>query len=165
MVTKKTPATKPVKSPWLKWVWIVGLAPLAVVLLLIMSAYLSGLPDVDDLANPKINLATRIMSADGELLGTYYKENREDVTYRELPPHLVNALLATEDVRFMEHSGVDILGLLRAVFKAGTDGGASTITQQYAKMLFTERYEGVSIITRVFQKIREWIIAGQIESL
>lgn len=165
MTIKKSTSIKPGRSPWVKWIWIIGLTPLAMVLLLITSAYISGLPDVDDLANPKINLATRIMSADGELLGTYYKENREDVTYRELPPHLVNALLATEDVRFMEHSGVDILGLMRAVFKAGTDGGASTITQQYAKMLFTERYEGVSMVTRVFQKIREWIIAGQIESL
>ncbi|MFM7105739.1 MAG: transglycosylase domain-containing protein, partial [Flavobacteriales bacterium] len=100
------------------------------VILLVVVAFMSGLPAVEDLANPKINLATRIVSIDGKTIGTYYKENREDINYRELPPHLIDALIATEDIRFLDHSGVDVIGLFRAFFKAGTDGGGSTITQQ-----------------------------------
>ncbi len=125
----------------------------------------SGLPDVDALANPKINLATQVIATDGKSLGAYYKENRSDAKFSELPPHLVNALLSTEDVRFREHSGVDYFGLFRAVFSAGRSGGGSTITQQLAKMQFTENYSNVFIVKRIFQKVREWIIACRIERL
>jgi penicillin-binding protein 1A len=160
-----TPVSKSKKSNLVRWCWIIGLSPIVLVLLLVVVAFMSGLPAVEDLANPKINLATRIVSVDGKTIGTYYKENREDINYRELPPHLIDALIATEDVRFLDHSGVDVIGLFRAFFKAGTDGGGSTITQQFAKMLFTERYESVSLPMRVFQKVREWIIACRIETL
>lgn len=146
-------------------IWFFALIPLALVLVVLSAAMLSGLPDVNTLANPKINLATQVIGSDGKPLGAYYKENRSDVKYSELPEHLVNALLCTEDVRFREHSGVDYLGLMRAVFTAGTDGGGSTITQQLAKMQFTENYQNVGIVKRVFQKIREWIIACRIERL
>jgi penicillin-binding protein 1A len=135
------------------------------VLIVLIAALMSGLPDVNTLANPKINLATQVIGSDGRPLGAYYKENRSDVKYSELPQHLVNALLATEDARFREHSGVDYVGLFRAVLKGGTDGGGSTITQQLAKMQFTENYQNVGIIRRGFQKIREWIIACRIERL
>jgi penicillin-binding protein 1A len=165
MAKKNSPVSNTGKSPLIKWLWILGITPIVLVILLIASAYLSGLPKVEDLANPRINLATRVLSIDGKTIGTYYKENREDITYRELPTHLIDALIATEDVRYLKHSGVDVIGLSRALFMAGTDGGGSTITQQFAKMLFTERYENVSLPVRVFQKIREWIIACRIESL
>jgi penicillin-binding protein 1A len=145
--------------------WLVALMPVFLIVLILLSAMLSGLPDVDLLANPKVSLASRVVSADGKTLGAYYKENRSDAKFSELPPHLVNALLATEDVRYREHSGVDYWGLFRAVFTAGQGGGGSTITQQLAKMQFTKEYQNVSIVKRGFQKIREWIIACQIERL
>ncbi len=146
-------------------IWYIALTPLIMVLVVLLTAFLSGLPDVDTLANPKINLATQVLGIDGKPLGAYYKENRSDVKYSELPQHLVHALIATEDARFREHSGVDYVGLLRAVSSAGTEGGGSTITQQLAKMQFTENYRNVSIFKRAFQKIREWIIASRIERL
>ena len=159
-------ATKtPKKSKWSRRLWILALMPLVAIILVILSAMASGLPDVDALANPKINLATQVIATDGKSLGAYYKENRSDAKFSELPPHLVNALLSTEDVRFREHSGVDYFGLFRAVFSAGRSGGGSTITQQLAKMQFTENYSNVFIVKRIFQKVREWIIACRIERL
>ncbi len=131
--------------------------------LLMLTAFFSGMPNVEALANPKINLATEIISSDGKILGSYYKENRSDVRFENIPPHLVNALISTEDARFREHSGIDFRGLTRAVVKLGSDGGASTITQQLAKLQFTKEYENVSIFKRVWQKIREMIIAARIE--
>jgi penicillin-binding protein 1A len=145
--------------------WLIALTPVFLIILILIAAMLSGLPDVDLLANPKVSLASQVVSADGKTLGAYYKENRSDAKFSELPPHLVNALLATEDVRYREHSGVDYWGLFRAVFTAGQGGGGSTITQQLAKMQFTKEYQNVSIFKRVFQKLREWIIACQIERL
>jgi len=145
--------------------WLIGLSPVFLVILVLLAAMLSGLPDVELLANPKVSLASQVVSTDGKTIGAYYKENRSDAKFNELPPHLVNALLATEDVRYREHSGVDYWGLFRAVFTAGQGGGGSTITQQLAKMQFTKEYHNVSIFKRVFQKLREWIIACQIERL
>lgn len=153
------------KSKLARRIWFIALTPLVLITTVVLVAMLSGLPDVEALANPKINLASQVLASDGKTLGAYYKENRADAKYSELPPHLVNALLATEDIRFREHSGVDYLGLFRAVFSLGGSGGGSTITQQLAKMQFTEKYENVSIPRRLFQKIREWIIACRIERL
>ncbi|MEN9638892.1 MAG: hypothetical protein RLZZ262_760, partial [Bacteroidota bacterium] len=150
---------------YLRRTWIIALAPLACIFLVLIIALLSGLPDVETLANPRINLATQVISADSKILGAYYKENRADIKYSELPQHLIDALLCTEDVRFREHSGVDYRGLMRAVAKAGQDGGASTITQQLAKMQFTNQERRGGKIKRVWQKIREWIIACRIERL
>ena len=98
-------------------------------------------------------------------MGKYFYENRTNVKYEELPQNLVNALLSTEDVRFRDHSGIDIRALLRAVRGQllGKDaGGASTITQQLAKMLFTEKPS--SGIERVMQKLKEWIIAVRLKN-
>ena len=157
------PAAKQ-KNKLARRLWLIALLPIAMVGLVILLAMMSGLPDVQALANPKINLATQVLSNDGKAMGAYYKENRSDAKFSELPPHLVNALLATEDVRFREHSGVDYWGLFRAVFSAGQDGGGSTITQQLAKMQFS-KFENVGFIKRAWQKIREWIIACRIERL
>lgn len=143
--------------------WLFGLSPLFLALAVLLIAYNSGLPDVEALANPKINLATEVISSDGKVLGSYYKENRSDVRFENIPTHMVNALIATEDARFREHSGIDFKGLIRAVVKLGSDGGASTVTQQLAKLQFTENYEKVSIVTRIWQKIREMIIAARLE--
>lgn len=151
------------QSKYAKRLWLLGLSPLILIVLLLGTAFLSGLPKIETLANPKINLATEIVSSDGKVLGSYYKENRSDVRFENLPTHLVNALIATEDARFRQHSGIDFKGLTRAVVKLGSSGGASTITQQLAKLQFTEDYENVSIFKRVWQKIREMIIAARLE--
>src|SRR6218665_2532242 len=87
---------------WNRRLWFLALSPLIVVILIVIAAMASGLPDVEALANPKINLATQVLANNGKQLGAYYKENRSDVKFSELPPHLVNALLATEDARFRE---------------------------------------------------------------
>jgi penicillin-binding protein 1A len=123
------------------------------------------LPTFDQLENPKNNLATEIISEDGIVLGKYFFENRSRVRYNEIPENLINALISTEDVRFREHSGIDGRALLRAIFGAVTgkssSGGASTITQQLSKMLFTEKPS--SGAERVMQKLKEWIISAQLE--
>lgn len=148
-----------------QWIWWIGLSPLILVFLILLIALFSGLPNVEALANPKINLASSIYSADGKIIGSYFKENRIDVKYNEIPKHVVDALIATEDERFYQHSGVDYLGLIRAAFSLGVDGGGSTLTQQLAKQQFTTNFENVSKLTRVWQKIREWIIACRLERL
>ncbi len=145
-------------------IWI-GAIPAILVLLILLTTLFSALPNVDALANPKVSLASSIYSADGKLIGSYFKENRADVKFNELPKHLIDALVATEDERFYQHSGVDYLGLFRAVFSFGQDGGGSTITQQLAKQQFTKNFEKVGKVKRAWQKIREWIIACRLERL
>ena len=121
-----------------------------------------SLPDETSLENPEKNLATEIISTDGKVLGKFYKENRTPVQYEELPKHLVDALIATEDTRFYNHSGIDAKGTLRAFAFLGSRGGASTITQQLAKLFFTEKVSR-NKLERGFQKIKEWIIATRLE--
>ena len=124
----------------------------------------SDLPDTETLANPKTDLATRIYAVDGAQLGSFYRENRADVRYADLPPTLVQALICTEDVRFRDHTGVDFRGLARAIAYLGKKGGGSTVTQQLAKQLFTERYDRTGFFERaVLQKPKEWIIATRLE--
>ena len=127
--------------------------------------FFGDLPSFEQLENPKNNLATEIISEDGIVLGKYFFENRSRVSYNEIPENLINAFISTEDVRFRNHSGIDGRSLLRAIYGVLTgkssSGGASTITQQLSKMLFTEKPS--SGIERVMQKLKEWIISGQLE--
>ena len=124
--------------------------------------FFGKMPSFDELENPDTNIATEIISADGVTLGKFYKENRTPVKYQDLPDHLVKALVATEDERFYEHSGIDARGTLRAISSLGRSGGASTITQQLAKNLF--HGEGSKfILFRIVQKCKEWIIATKLE--
>ncbi len=120
------------------------------------------LPDETSLENPEKNLATEIIGSDGETLGKFYKENRTPVKFEDLPPHLIKALISTEDVRFYDHSGIDARGTVRAFAFLGTKGGASTITQQLAKLFFTG-YASKNKLSRGTQKIKEWIIATRLE--
>jgi len=124
-----------------------------------------SLPTFEQLENPKNNLATEIIAEDGVLLGKYFFENRSTATYYELPTNLINALISTEDIRYKSHSGIDVRSLARAVigliFGEESSGGASTITQQLAKMLFTEKPS--TGIERVMQKFKEWVIAIRLE--
>jgi len=144
--------------------WAVILAPVAGIGALLALASSSDLPDTETLANPKTDLATRIYAVDGAQLGSFYRENRADVRYADLPEHLVEALVCTEDVRFRSHTGVDFKSLIRAIAFMGKRGGGSTITQQLAKQLFTERYDRTGFLERaVLQKPKEWIIATRLE--
>ncbi|WP_431243432.1 penicillin-binding protein 1A [Flavobacterium sp. P21] len=121
-----------------------------------------SMPSFEDLENPDSNLATEIISSDGVVIGKYFKTNRSQLKYSDLPKSLVEALVATEDARFYEHSGIDGRGTLRAIFTLGTNGGASTLTQQLAKQLF--HGEGSKFLPfRIVQKIKEWIIAIRLE--
>lgn len=119
------------------------------------------LPSLEELENPKSNLASEIITSDGKVIGKYFLQNRTNVKYEELSPFLVDALIATEDERFRVHSGIDLRGLTRAVFYMGKAGGASTITQQLAKMMFDHRAE--NIVERIKQKLQEWILAVELE--
>ncbi|MBP7807842.1 MAG: transglycosylase domain-containing protein [Bacteroidia bacterium] len=147
--------------------WLLIWLPfLSIFLLLSLVAYevLGDLPSVEELQNPKSNLATVIYSSDAKVLGKYYNENRVNVTFKELDKDLTNALVATEDARFYEHSGVDIKALARAVsgvVTGGSKGGGSTITQQLAKMMFPrEKLSKLQLATR---KMKEWVIATRLE--
>lgn len=140
----------------------IGVFLLFFIFLLASWGALGELPDETSLENPEKNLATEIIGSDGVTLGKFYKENRTPVKFEDLPPHLINALIATEDVRFYKHSGIDARGTLRAFAFLGTKGGASTITQQLAKLFFTENVSK-SKLERGTQKIKEWIIATRLE--
>ncbi|MBO5848974.1 MAG: PBP1A family penicillin-binding protein [Bacteroidales bacterium] len=127
--------------------------------------WFGDMPTFEELENPSTNLATEIISADGKILGTYYIENRSNVSYSELSPHLVNALLAIEDIRFYEHSGIDQRALMRVIFGIATGndkGGGSTLTQQLAKNLFP-RGENLSTPQLVIRKFQEWVTATKLE--
>ena len=150
---------------YLIWFWGIVLGGLISLVALFFIASIDGfgvLPTFEELENPKTNLATEVISADGITIGKYAQENRTPVHYRELPENLVNALVATEDERFYEHTGIDFQGLARAILKPGS-GGASTITQQLAKMLFTGQ-PSRNIFKRVGQKMKEYVVATKLES-
>lgn len=148
--------------------WVCIIIPVSLFVLLMFSAANSWfgfepLPVVDDLVNLKSNLATEVYTADGEVLGKYFYQNRVNVDYDAISPFMIEALVSTEDERYYNHSGIDLEGLARAIFYLGKKGGASTITQQLAKMLFS----GVpkSALGRLGQKVQEWIISAQLERL
>ncbi|MGJ8759467.1 MAG: penicillin-binding protein 1A [Polaribacter sp.] len=160
MTQKKTTDFK----KYIKWFWLLVLGGFASILLLFLIASWGGLgklPTFEELENPENNLATEIISSDGKTLGKYATENRTPIKFTDLPDNLIKALVATEDERFFEHSGIDFKGTARAILKPGS-GGASTITQQLAKMLFTGRASR-NIFLRVGQKVKEWVVATKLE--
>jgi len=151
-------------SRYVKNFWkIFGYGFLAVILFFLLASWgvFGKMPTFEQLENPAYNVATEIISSDGQTLGKFYLENRTPVKYADLPKNLVEALIATEDERFNEHSGIDTRGTLRAIFTLGTSGGASTITQQLAKNLFHKRSHNP--IMAVVQKVKEWIISTKLE--
>lgn len=126
-----------------------------------------SMPDLDAIQNPNNSVSTTIYSDDYEVLGSYYTENRIEISYDELSPYLVQALVATEDKRFYEHSGIDLKSLFRAIIMTGIfqqdEGGGSTLTQQLAKNLFHQDYARAGVFKRIFQKIKEWVLAAKLE--
>lgn len=153
-------------SKYIKTFWKLFLFGVIGVILLFLFAswgFFGEMPSFEKLENPDSNVATEIISSDGEVIGKFYAENRVPVKYADLPKHLVDALVATEDERFYEHSGIDAKGTFRAALSLGSSGGASTITQQLAKNLFHGADGSKNIVLRVLQKIKEWVIAVRLE--
>lgn len=143
-------------------IFFYGLGGVMVFFLFASWGLLGSMPSFEDLENPDSNLATEIIASDGAILGKYYEQNRSQLKYSDLPQNFVQALVATEDERFYEHSGIDGRGTLRAIASLGTSGGASTLTQQLAKQLF--HGEGSKFLPfRIVQKVKEWIIAIRLE--
>lgn len=153
------------KSPIIKRIWQIFAAGIVLLLLVVFftaMGWLGKLPDINELENPSTKLASEIYASDGVQLGKIYsQEDRTNIKYNELPKHIVNALVATEDARFFKHSGIDIKSLFRAVFFLGKRGGGSTITQQLAKNMFHPAKR--NLIERVLQKLKEWVIAAELE--
>jgi len=158
---KKTNFSKQKRWFWL--LFICGISLIPIIFLLASFGAFGSMPDHTALENPRTNLATEVISSDGVTLGKfYYEDNRTPVSFKELPKHLVDALIATEDIRYFDHAGIDARGTLRALFKFGQGGGASTISQQLAKQLF--HGEGSrNTFGRITQKIKEWVIATRLE--
>ncbi len=135
----------------------------ALVFLMASWGVFGEMPTFERLENPQTNLATEIISSDGNTLGKFFlDDNRTDVPYSELPENLVQALIATEDARFYDHSGVDARGTLRAVLFLGQRGGASTISQQLARQLFVG-VRSKNVVEAILQKVKEWVIATRLE--
>ncbi|NOT50816.1 MAG: penicillin-binding protein [Chitinophagaceae bacterium] len=137
----------------------------AFILLIVMANFgvFGKMPSLSELENPSILQASEVYAADGTLMGKYYLErgNRSNVKYRDISQHVVNALIATEDERFHNHSGIDFKSTMRAVFTLGRQGGGSTITQQLAKALLAQGSRNKAI--RVIEKLKEWIISVKLE--
>ena len=157
--TKKTPPKK--RKLLVRLIWLAFLGPFVGLLLMLTLAYFSDMPDISDLDNPKSNLASQIITADGAVIGEYYLQNRTNVDFHEINKNVIDALVATEDERFYSHSGVDAEALARAAKGMGKDGGGSTLTQQLALNLYGSR--AGSFFGRVRQKFGEWIIAVKLE--
>jgi len=150
----------------IQWIWRFFFTGVLGLVLLFGGAALEWygpMPDLQQLENPRTNLATQIISSDGIILGKYYlDDNRTPISFDELPKNMVDALIATEDERFYEHSGIDWRGTLRAFAYLGKRGGASTITQQLARQIFVG-VRSRNKFKAVLQKAQEWVIAVQLE--
>jgi penicillin-binding protein 1A len=147
-----------------KILWRTFLGGLLFVILLFVCAatgLFGKIPTIEELENPEADVASEIISSDGITMGKLYVENRSPVTYSQISKHVINALIATEDERFREHSGIDGQSAARAVFKLGTDGGGSTITQQLAKMILKQG--GGNVFIRIRDKLKEWVVAVKLE--
>ncbi len=165
-------------SVLIKLMWlgvILGFVVVFTIIGLIAGGKIGYIPSFDELENPKSNLASEVISADGEILGKYYIENRTVVNFENLSPNVINALLATEDIRFFKHSGIDIRSLFRVAVKTillgKSAGGGSTITQQLAKNLYRMREKlNVRAESRlgklwrvIIMKFQEWVTAARLE--
>jgi penicillin-binding protein 1A len=149
---------------WYIWRFVIGCFAFVLIMFLLTAFGIFGqLPSFRDLENPKSNLASEVISSDKQVLGTYFVQNRSNVNYKEISPDVINALVATEDARFYEHSGIDFNRTFTIIFYnlIGKKQGGSTITQQLAKNLFSEKARNP--VERILQKLQEWITAVKIE--
>ena len=164
--TKKTKINKEF-TKFIRWFWTLFFLGILLVVSIFVSASIGvfgEMPDYTVLENPKTNLATEVLSSDGQLLGKYYyRDNRTLLDYKQISPNLVDALIATEDARFYSHSGIDARGTLRALVYLGSKGGASTISQQLARQLFIGVRDKEDKVNAIFQKVKEWVLAIRLE--
>src|ERR1700743_2545232 len=154
--------SKAVRIFWI--LFLSGLVAFIVFIALIAWGAFGQLPSLHELENPSLVLASEVYADDGTSMGKYYTEkgNRTHVDYQQISPNVIHALVATEDERFYDHSGIDGKAVMRAVLRFGKDGGGSTLTQQLALNMFNgERAH--NRISRVIQKLKEWIIAIEVE--
>lgn len=158
---KKPTTRKSVKILWT--VFIAGFLGVVALLLCANFGLFGEMPSIKELQNQSASQASLVYADDGSIMGKYYLEDRINVKYKEISPYVIKALVATEDERFYEHSGIDSKSLLRAIFSLGGEGGGSTITMQTAKNLFTENWATRNALLRVLQKIKECIIAVKLE--
>lgn len=144
-------------------IFLFGFAALIIVVLLANFGVFGKMPSMEELENPSILQSSEVYAEDGTLMGKYYLPdgNRSIVKYRDISKHVIDALIATEDKRYYDHSGIDLKGTMRAVFLLGTKGGGSTITQQLALALFNQR--ATNKADRIMQKLKEWIISVKLE--
>lgn len=155
------------------WSWRILLGGLALIALMFLVISMVAIPSFRELEDPSSAVATEVLGSNNEVLGRYFIENRVPVSYEELSPHLVNALISTEDERFREHCGIDSRAVARVVVRTmllqdQSAGGGSTITQQLAKMLYSKRnFQDMNKIEKTFKliyvKLREWITAVKLE--
>src|SRR5580704_2423980 len=153
-------------SKWVPIFWKVffySLGAFLLFLVLINLGVFGSLPSLKELENPSITQATEVFADDGTPMGKFYRDkgNRSNVEFKDISPNVVNALVATEDARFYEHSGIDGFSVMRAVVKLGRDGGGSTLTQQLAKNLLDQGSK--NFVRRFIEKLKEWIIAIKLE--
>ena len=161
MKGNRVPYRRSLKLFWI--VFSIGILSFVSIFLAAGFGLLGKMPEFRQLENPKTNLATQIFSADNKVIGKfYYNDNRTPLYYEEIPNNLIDALIATEDERFYDHSGIDLRSTLRAVVYLGEKGGASTVSQQLARQLFTG-VRSRNTLDAVIQKIKEWVIAVQLE--
>jgi penicillin-binding protein 1A len=143
--------------------FFIAVAAFILFLLLCNWGVFGKMPSISDIQNPSASLSSQVYAQDGTLMGKYYLEDRVNVDFKDISPNIVHALVATEDQRFYDHSGIDFISLLRAIKGFGRDGGASTITMQTAKNLFTENWSTRNFLLRAIQKVKESIIAVKLE--
>jgi penicillin-binding protein 1A len=152
-------------TKWIKWLWlsfIIGILSFVFLLWMVSLGWFGELPPLEELENPKTYLASEIFSEDGVMIGKYYLQNRSNANFVDISPNLINALIATEDVRFYDHSGIDFRRVFTAILFVGTRGGASTVTQQLAKNLFPRKRFN-NVFNKATTKLKEWITAVRIE--
>jgi len=166
MATKTKKKTPKGFFKFIKWFWILfalGIFSVFLIFQLAAWGFLGEMPTFERLENPNTNLATEIISSDGETLGKYYlDDNRTPVAFEDLPQNLVDALVATEDARYFDHAGIDARGTIRAFAFLGKRGGASTISQQLARQIYVGPRSS-SLFETVKQKVKEWVIATRLE--
>ena len=149
-----------------KILWRLFFAALGIFIMVVLLAdwgVLGKMPSIDELQNPSASLASQVYADDGTIMGKYYLQDRLNVNYRDISPYIVKALVSTEDERFYEHNGIDSRRLATSILALGTRGGASTITMQTAKNLFTNHWDTKNILLRSIQKLKEAIIAVKLE--
>lgn len=153
--------TKAVKILWRAF--FAGLALFVLIILMAVWGLLGKMPSIEELQNPSASLASQVYADDGTIMGKYYLQDRLNVNYKDISPYIIQALVSTEDERFYEHNGIDTRRLASSILFLGTHGGASTITMQTAKNLFTDHWDTKNIFLRSIQKLKESIIAVKLE--